>query len=292
VRRIWGRLFDWRDWVSYVYVPLLVPVLVLLPYFVARSYQRSKRIDQLVESLAQGAPEFHEMTRLLEDGPDRPWTGVEAQEVARLDEPDFKGFEILQDSRVIDLRAWKRVGKGELTSWVTSTRRLRVHKLPDHAGAGPFRVNLLTSGPRVEMVFPPQRLDGALRVSHDRPAGGPKRSNWEVAFDFGRVPPGEEADVIYKYQVVGHFQDEGEELRSLRFPVQAETAELSLWMLMPRGRDHGEFGVVRFPTRTPGKVEAVRVATRYAAEDSTILSFKLLGLGPGYTYELHWTYKK
>jgi hypothetical protein len=142
------------------------------------------------------------------------------------------------------------------------------------------------------MLFPPQQLDGKLRVSHDRPAGGPKRSNWEVSFDFSKVPPGDEVDVIYRYQIVGHFQDEGEELRSLRFPIQAETAELSLWMLMPRGREHGEFGVVRFPTGTPEKIENVKVGTRYSAADSTILSFKLLGLKPGYTYELHWTYKK
>ena len=54
-------------------------------------------------------------------------------------------------------------------------RRLRVRKLPDHAGTGSFRVNPLTTSPRVEMVFPPQRLDGALRVSHGPAAAGPWR---------------------------------------------------------------------------------------------------------------------
>jgi hypothetical protein len=291
-RRIWSRLFDPRDWASYVYIPLIVPILVLLPYFLVKYCQWSHRVDQLVESLAQGAPELQEMTRLLEDGPDQPWTGVEAEEVARLDEPDFKGYEILQDSRVIDMRTWKRVGKGDLTSWVTSIRRLRVHKLPDHPPAGPFRVNLLTSSPRIEMVFPRQELEGRLRVSHDRAGGGQKHSHWEASFDFGRVPVGEEVDVVYKYQVVGSFQDEGEELRSLRFPIQAPTAELSLWILLPRGREHGEFGVIRFPTGTPEKVEGVKVATRYSAEDSSILSFKLLSLKPAYTYELRWGDKK
>ena len=32
IRRIWSTLLDRRDWTSYVYVPLLVPILVLLPY--------------------------------------------------------------------------------------------------------------------------------------------------------------------------------------------------------------------------------------------------------------------
>jgi hypothetical protein len=28
VRRIWSRLLDYRDWVSYIYVPIIVPILV------------------------------------------------------------------------------------------------------------------------------------------------------------------------------------------------------------------------------------------------------------------------
>jgi hypothetical protein len=27
IRRIWGTLLDWRDWTSYVYVPIIVPIL-------------------------------------------------------------------------------------------------------------------------------------------------------------------------------------------------------------------------------------------------------------------------
>ena len=55
MRRIWSTLLDYRDWVSYVYVPILVPLLVVLPYFIAKSYQRSHRVNQIVESLAQGS---------------------------------------------------------------------------------------------------------------------------------------------------------------------------------------------------------------------------------------------
>ena len=55
LRRIWSTLLDRRDWTSYVYVPLLVPILVLLPYLVVKSHQRSQRLNHLVESLSQGA---------------------------------------------------------------------------------------------------------------------------------------------------------------------------------------------------------------------------------------------
>src|SRR5262249_54254136 len=34
LRRIWSTLLDYRDWISYLYVPILVPILVVLPYVV------------------------------------------------------------------------------------------------------------------------------------------------------------------------------------------------------------------------------------------------------------------
>jgi hypothetical protein len=35
-RRIWSRLLDYRDWTSFLYVPLLIPILVVLPYFAVK----------------------------------------------------------------------------------------------------------------------------------------------------------------------------------------------------------------------------------------------------------------
>jgi hypothetical protein len=31
--------------VSYVYVPIIIPILFLLPYFVIKSYERSRRVS-------------------------------------------------------------------------------------------------------------------------------------------------------------------------------------------------------------------------------------------------------
>src|SRR4029079_1478030 len=107
VRRIWTTLLDYRDWVSYVYVPIIIPILVLLPYFVVKSYERSRRVDQIVESLAQGSRDVEQMTRLM-DGPVTPWVGEKSVEQLRADEqPNLAGFLILQDLRMIDLRNWQ-----------------------------------------------------------------------------------------------------------------------------------------------------------------------------------------
>jgi hypothetical protein len=79
-RRIWGKLFRIRDWTSYIYVPLLFLLLVLLPYFVIRSYVNSRRVNRLVESLALSSPHIEILSQLMA-GP--PSEGAERQREQR-----------------------------------------------------------------------------------------------------------------------------------------------------------------------------------------------------------------
>jgi hypothetical protein len=291
-RRIWSRLLDPRDWFSYLYVPALVPILVLMPYFVITWQQRSQRTDRIMDAIAESAPELRELTRLLDAGPDKPWVGVEAEEVAKLDDLNFEGFEVLQESRIVDMRAWHPIKRGDMNAWITVYRRLRVQKLPENADGRPFRIHLMTTSPKVELVFPPQRLDGKLWVCPDRTVGGPRRAVWETAFDFAKVPPGEDVDLYCNYQMVGSFQELGDEPSSLRFPIQTAKAELSTWLLLPRRREYQGFNLIRYPIDKPEKVEAVKVATEYHTGDATVLSFKLLAPKPKYIYEVRWAYSR
>src|SRR5262249_695365 len=89
-RRIWSTLLRYRDWVSFLYVPILVPILFLLPYVVVKSYQRSQRINQIVESLTRGSRVLEQLSSLL-DSPVTPWTGEPPEEVRTVEEPDPTG---------------------------------------------------------------------------------------------------------------------------------------------------------------------------------------------------------
>src|SRR5206468_4179520 len=64
VRRIWSTLLDYRDWTSYIYVPLIVPIFVLLPYLTVKVYRHSQRINQIVESLTQSSRDLEQMSQL------------------------------------------------------------------------------------------------------------------------------------------------------------------------------------------------------------------------------------
>jgi hypothetical protein len=118
-----------------------------------------------------------------------------------------------------------------------------------------------------------------------------QNSRWQASFDLQDVPAGENVDLFVDAHSPGAYLQRGEGSSAMSFIIYAETGELTVWVLMPEGRQYQGFRIVRFETGKPEKAEAVKVVTEYLAEDHTILAFKLLSLKPGHTYELLWSYK-
>jgi predicted acylesterase/phospholipase RssA len=292
-RRIWSTALDYRDWVSYIYVPIIIPILFVLPYFTVKYFERSRRTSQLVESLAQGSRDLEQMARLME-GPMDSWTGQKAEELPADDKTDLKDFVILQDSRIIDLRNWKpqTAGQNKTDSTVYGYRRLKVLKKPENKSSDKFRVSVLALSSDTQVRFPPQQLAPKLYSrTIGAAAGGEKLIHLEVGADLRKVPANQPVEIIYEHLSPGLFLRSGIESTSLTFEVEAETIELTRWLLLPKGKEYQSYHLIRYPTDKPELTENVRVVTEYLADDFTILAFKLLSLKAGYTYELHWQYR-
>jgi hypothetical protein len=147
--------------------------------------------------------------------------------------------------------------------------------------------------PNAQFRFPPQRLAPSLRKSPDLGAadGGPGFSRWEVRFDFGGVPAGEDVDLLIEYKSAGHFLRPRGNSVTVELNVRTEVAELTVWILMPRGQEYTDFRVTRYEVAKPKDSQPVNPVTRYMASDSSLLAFKLLSLDAGYNYEVSWNYK-
>jgi predicted acylesterase/phospholipase RssA len=295
VRRIWRTLLDYRDWVTYLYVPIMIPLLVLLPYFVVKSYERSHRVNQIVESLAQGSRDLEQMSRLME-GPVTPWV-IEKQDFEELpadDKADLKGFHILQDLRIIDLRKWTPLEetRNKSESFVYGYRRLKVLKEQENTTNNLFRISVLALSPQTQVRFPSQQLNPRLYARNlETSRQGERLMHWEVGADFQKVPAGEAVDIIYEHFSPGLFVREGVGSSTLTFEVEADTVELTRWLLLPEGREHRNYQLIRYETGKPAVAENVKVVTQYLADDNTVLAFKLLSLKAGYTYEITWFYR-
>jgi predicted acylesterase/phospholipase RssA len=294
IRRIWSTLLDYRDWVSYIYVPIILPILIMLPYVVHKSYQHSRAVNRLIESISQGSPDYEIMSSLL-DGPMKTYPGEPAEEVRQLEARSFDGFEVLQDSRILDLRPWNpnASGKGDTASLVYGYRRLKVLKSPEKRGNDIFRIEMLAQSPKTQFRFPAQQLRPKLRMmNREGPSPGEKMSQFEMSVDFQKVPAGEMVDLIYEhYSPPGMFLEHGDASTTIAFRHEVDAAEVTRWILMPQGRDYKSFRITRYQPGRPGSAEAVKGFTEYLADDSSIIAYKLVGVKGGYNYDITWFYK-
>lgn len=290
-RRILGSLFDRRDWTTYIYVPILVPILLFLPYFSIHYYQRSVRLNNLSQSFAQGSPDLAQLSRMLDDGPPAPWTGVAVEVGHDTAALDPGGFKILNDSRITDLRAWNpvTVGKAHPGSRIYAYRRLKVVKLPDNKGRSLFHVRLILTAAEGQVCFPPQELQGKARKTA---LEGGQKYRWEAIFDFERVPDGRPVEIVIEIQSPGLFLQGGESTTGMVLDIEAPTAELSQWVLMPKGRDYKNYRYIYYKKDEPDSAKDGLFATEYLSQDSTILAFRILSLEPGYEHEIFWNYKE
>jgi hypothetical protein len=232
------------------------------------------------------------MSRLL-DGPIQPWVGETPEEVDKLDEPDNKAFEVLQDSRISDLRNWDPDGarRSNANSMTYGYQRFKVYRKPEATGSNIFRVRLLPTSPQTQVRFPAQLITPKLSLRNVVTPGGRKECQWEASFDFTKLPVGDFVDLIVEYLSPGQYLERGENSTTLLFEVRSETAELIRWLLLPEGRKYRNVKIIRYPLGKPEKIEVVRIVTEYLADDSTILAYKLLSVQPGFKYEVQWFYK-
>ena len=291
VRRIWSTLLDYRDWTSYIYVPIIVPILFLLPYASVKFYRHAHRINEIVQSMAQSSRDLEEMSQLIE-GPVAPWIGESARGLPATATYDDKGYTILQDLRIMDLRKWQPPAGRNSEANLYGYRRLKVLRQKDNTANNLFAVTITARSPNTQVRFPPQLLMPTL---HSRPVqaapDSTRQNHWEVHADFTKVLPGESVDLIYEQLSPGLFVRAGKGIATLEFDVEVETVELTRWILLPEGKNFRDYRLIRYEIGKPETAEDVSVVTRYLAQDYSILAFKLLALKPGYTYELTWFYR-
>ncbi|HEY4733667.1 MAG TPA: patatin-like phospholipase family protein [Gemmatimonadaceae bacterium] len=291
-RRIWSTLLDYRDWTSYIYVPLLVPILIIAPWLSVRMYRHAQRVDQIVESLTQSSRDLEQMSRLIQ-GPEPRWTGQVARAIAdTATTHDNTGFTILQDLRIIDLRKWKPGRTAGDQAYLYGYRRLKILRAKEDTANNLFTISVLAISPNTKVRFPAQLLVPTLLSRPVQSSGDSvKRVKWLVQGDFRRIPPGQSVDLVYEHESPGLFVQEGSGTATLAFDVEVETVELTRWLLLPTAKQFRDYRLIRYETGKPESAEDVSVVTRYLSKDYSVLAFKMLALKPGYTYELTWFYR-
>jgi predicted acylesterase/phospholipase RssA len=287
-RRLWSTLLDYRDWTSFIYVPLLVPILILLPYYAAKWYHQAQVAQRLIEGMAQSNQDYAVISKLLQEGPVAPFEGMPAQEERELAPTDYSGFEVITDMRVLDYRPWK-IGspRAEERGWAYAYRRVRVKKLTPAANEFVMRVRGVTSKGAVRPLN--TRIPAVLHIGRDPMVDdGRPLPVFEVAFDLSRLPANEVVDL--SCELIVH-EPPAEIAQSVSLYVDSKTDLLTCWLLLPEGKHHQSMDFLRYPTTKTGSPERIVPANEMVAPDGNIVALTLLGLEPGYRYERRWTYR-
>ena len=160
-RRLWSTLLDYRDWVSFLYVPLLVPILVVMPYYAGKWYRQSQVAQRLIEGIAQSNQDYALMSNLLQQGPMQPFTGMPVEEVSKVEAPDNQGIEVIADMRVVDLRQLQLASSSTTDdrSIAFVYRRLRIQK--KEPAANDFTIRSRWPTKEVRSAHPQQPGAGA-----------------------------------------------------------------------------------------------------------------------------------
>jgi hypothetical protein len=287
-RRIWSRLIGIRDWTSYIYVPLLFLLLVLLPYYLVQSFRTSNRVNRLVESLAQSSPAIDILSQLMA-GPIKPFQGEPPEQIRSIEPPNYQGFTILQDSSILDLRRWN---PSDSTSLVYGARSLKLLKNSDSAQNHVFRVIALPTHPEAQFRFPPSQYQPRLRRAPVENSSTQEAScQFEVSVDLSKAPDGQVVDVIYEHYSRGVFLRRGKNSTTVAFRSEADTLESTRWFLLPKGEEYRSYQILRYETGKPGTAEVVKGLTDYMVDDHSIIAFKMALVKPGYTFEVTWFHR-
>ncbi|MCI0680757.1 MAG: patatin-like phospholipase family protein [Gemmataceae bacterium] len=286
-RRLWSTLLDYRDWTSYVYVPLLIPILLVLPYYGVKWYRQSQVIQRLIEGLAQNNGDFEVMSKLLQEGPSAPFRGMAAQEKGELAPLDYSGFEVIADTRVLDFRPWKIGSKqADERSYAYAYRRTRVKKLGPTAREFVIRVRGSVAKAQVRSLtdrFPAELRSGQDKATDD----GKPVAAFDMAFDLTKAVAQDVVDL--SFEVTG--EPPPQFLKGATMDVDAKTALLTCWLLLPDGKHYQGMELLRYPAGNDSSPERMVPASEIVSPNGQIAAFALLSLEPGCMYERRWTYR-
>jgi hypothetical protein len=289
-RRVWSTLLDPRDWTSYVYILIALGLFGYLPLQVYRLYQRAQMQATVIDAIANGDPDFHEILGLLNTDPTSNWTTIEIGERSEPTELDYSGFEILTHSRLLDLRNWnpdetlpERQGRVLLRDRLT-------FKLVDSASSR-RRVTFRNVLPIEDAEFrqPNERLQAAVtKVKKTLELFDGRGTAYEFEYDLSRVPFGEPVTI----EIAALARLPGLASGRAPFVLQWKTDLLSMWMLFPINRPYRTYSLVKYPVDKSAPPQMVEPRSKIDHPYGSLIGWSVVNPQVGTAYECRWTTKQ
>lgn len=288
-RRIWSTMLDFRDWPTYVYIPLLILLFVYLPWRAWQFYSESQTMTTIVTAIEQGDPDIKRLLEIVAEDPVRDWKPDEITVVESATPVDHDGLAFLTRTRIEDRRRY-RPGADPSEPAVYVRESLTVRKSTDYEGDG--RLVITYPLPKdVELRVGAPELNPRIRRTEqtDEILGAP-RHVYEIEFDISNVPRGATVSIA----VEGLFRhglakstEFGANQSIFRTVVPLEV--VSVWLLFSPDRPYENYSLV---VHSPDKSKPPRlVDTRYTIDHpyGSMIGWSLVNPEVGATYDCRWS---
>jgi hypothetical protein len=287
-KRSTRSLLSLRDWISYIYLPVLLLIVVVIPYFVYQAWDQARFNQTLSEAISMARPHHLKLAALLTNGREVPWEGMpfEPGEPGSLFAE--KGLDIISDARILDLRSMRVPGSkvSEEESMVYLYRVLAVRKNAHAEGATALRLPSLNGviSPIVRSNHP--ELKPTLEYS-TVPIGfdGKTQNEWQLKLNFNFVPVGHTTHVVV--EALWPAQSAlltGRPDEWWAYQVDAEPEVASAWILVPTFWKDASLRLVRHPNGLSDNQTLVEPTHQTSVFDGTVLNWNVVHPKQGYTY--------
>ena len=103
-RRIASTLLDWRDGMTYIFLPFVMVLVLSVPLLIGWSYIHISRDERALRTIAASDRDEAKVIALLQDGGVHTVKGMPVVDVDHLAPPDYRGFSIINDGHIVDFR--------------------------------------------------------------------------------------------------------------------------------------------------------------------------------------------
>jgi len=282
-RRVWSTLLDLHDWPTYVYIPLLVLLLGVLPVAAYRYRRQANANAAIVDAIAHGSPDFRKILEIVQRSDARSWSPLPALDVSQASpDADYRGFDFLSDTSIVDLRGWRSSKSRDVAHYY---RTVRVRKRADDA----LMVLQYPRLPfdRIDFQAGPEKLKPVVRRVPSESGEG--KTTWELAFDMSDVRAGSSVDIEIEAAVHDFEARKGKHENWLRYSPPAATELASVWVLFPESRPYKDYRLIRYAKADPSTFREIEPQYTIDHPYGSVIAWSIVNAEAGCVYECEWT---
>jgi hypothetical protein len=283
-RKIWSRLLDWRDWVSYVYLPIFAMVLLAGPFLALRFFQLYRSNSQkqtLLQVIAGGSEDYHTVSHLLEYGIPAHFSD-KYESVDTFLPSDYEGFDLISETQVYDQRQNLRQ-QDDAGNWQYYThRRYRVARTTANH---PLRLRFRVDGTEPRVHCPNSTLNPEFSRLKKVLEGW---TYWQLSVDLAKIPIGEPVDIVVETMSAKPTSVAERQEWTLEIMPPAKFGIISMWVLLPSQAYFTGFDLYERVSPEAKTLQKLRPTTGNATSSGSVIAWSLVNPEARHIYQCHW----